>query len=312
MGLAMIAVMFYHGTFGIFLQYGKYIGCYGHWGVDVFLFVSGFGIYYALDKCGGCGIGRFYSRRIERIIPAALISGVILYSLGKVGILGLFGMELWYIRSILIIYLLSPLFYRLLKKYEPARVVVTITLLATVGVLVAVPLQLRNQPAFNTTMCWTLARLASFVVGMYIAQRNWSIRQVFSGKYICFCIIALPALMYVHYLRLAENSISTYLHLLPYVALAFCMPFICGVVCKVINFIPGVIRKSVEFFGVYSLEIYLVHEAVFNTVGNSHMRASARFIVAYGGSVLLALLLHFVAKNLLKWIKKAAILRESR
>jgi peptidoglycan/LPS O-acetylase OafA/YrhL len=226
--------------------------------------------------------------------------------------LGLFGLNLWYIRSILVIYLISPLIYALLIKYKPERVMVMMTLMATIGVLVAVPLQPKFPYELNTTVCWTLARLSSFVVGMYIAQGNWSIRQVFNIKYLCFSFIALPSLMIIHYIKLLEHSFSTYLHLLPYVALAFCMPFICGVICKIIKYIPGFLKKSVEFFGVYSLEIYLVHEAVFKIVRTLPMRASMRFVVAYVGSVLLALLLHFVVKMLVNLVKKTAILRESR
>ena len=52
MGLAMIVIMLFHNSFGVLGYFALPFSVYGHWGVDVFIFLSGFGIYHALKKNG--------------------------------------------------------------------------------------------------------------------------------------------------------------------------------------------------------------------------------------------------------------------
>lgn len=74
MGNAMVAIMLFHQHwlknsvfFDIFHQYG-------HWGVDIFLLVSGYGIANSLSKNN---IQTFYKNRFKRILPTCLLVGII-------------------------------------------------------------------------------------------------------------------------------------------------------------------------------------------------------------------------------------------
>ena len=72
---------------------------------------------------------------------------------------------------------------------------------------------------------------------------------------------------------------------------------------------PDFLRKIVIFFGTYSLEIYLVHEAIFKAVAALDIAAGLKLLLAYGVSALLALVLHYVAVWVLRAIRALASLR---
>ena len=118
MGLAMIAILLFHQEFIKGNPILDFFNHFGHWGVQIFLFVSGFGIYYALTK--SCECIPFYWRRIIRIMPAVIVGGILSCILAQESslfqnLLMLSGLSLWYIRTILILYLISPCLYVLFK-----------------------------------------------------------------------------------------------------------------------------------------------------------------------------------------------------
>lgn len=78
MGIAMVSIMLFHqdwiyGWNPIF----AFFHFYGNWGVDVFLFVSGFGLYYSLKN--DHRVIPFYKRRIIRILPLCILCGLFRY-----------------------------------------------------------------------------------------------------------------------------------------------------------------------------------------------------------------------------------------
>lgn len=123
MGLAMLMVLLYH-----FDQ----IHCYpGFLGVDLFLFLSSYGLCNSFEKYS---LGMFYKRRIIRIVPMFMMMGIgaciiaclshhshlsawdwfcNITSLNYYG-LGGFVFE-WYLSFLLLVYLLFPLLYKLCK-----------------------------------------------------------------------------------------------------------------------------------------------------------------------------------------------------
>ena len=131
MGFAMLLVLVYH--------YALYFGIYhspiivrGDIGVDVFLFLSGYGCCYSAVRHS---VKDFYLNRIRRIVPIYLIIELsvmlcdyFLYgvSVDKDGILRLFclsffvngDLSVWYIHASMLLYVLTPLLVFLLKRKE--------------------------------------------------------------------------------------------------------------------------------------------------------------------------------------------------
>lgn len=76
MGIAMMMIMLHHLYF-VGFPCNTLALDYGMLGVDIFLLLSGFGIYFSLAKNWDKPIGSFYRRRLVRIFPAAILAGIL-------------------------------------------------------------------------------------------------------------------------------------------------------------------------------------------------------------------------------------------
>lgn len=122
MGLAMIAIVCFHHGWMVIPGFTAFFSRFGLWGVDIFLFLSGFGCVYALNKYS---VTRFGSKRIVRILPTCAIAGCLIYVLDMHFAVErtmtylpvrLLSIHRWYIQAILICYMLCPLAYIVLRK----------------------------------------------------------------------------------------------------------------------------------------------------------------------------------------------------
>lgn len=109
MGCAILSVMLYHysplleaNTICLFKR--------GHYGVELFLLLSGMGLVHLLGKDNR--LGAFYYRRAIRILPALFLAYVAIHlSSGKSWIysFGCMGWNWWYIRGLFFYYMVAPL-----------------------------------------------------------------------------------------------------------------------------------------------------------------------------------------------------------
>lgn len=181
MGMAILWVVLFHSK----LQLGGILDTVqtiGYGGVDIFFLLSGIGLYYSLRKSEK--LLPFYGRRARRIFPAYLpfiavwliymiqtyewrtdiIIKVIAGNLFMTGWLsGIGGQFNWYVQVIFWVYLLSPLFYRLVvsltKKWQKGLLLVWAVLLGI---------------AFWTddNLLMGVSRLPVFLVGMLWAHEE--------------------------------------------------------------------------------------------------------------------------------------------
>ena len=121
MGWSIFWIMILHFGFYSIVPLG-FVAQYGYAGVEIFMFVSGFGLYFSLDKNPSLLI--FYRRRLLRIFPTYYIIGLLtsflifhdtvfqyLFRYTTIGFWlkdGLFAD--WFVPSILLLYLLAPFF----------------------------------------------------------------------------------------------------------------------------------------------------------------------------------------------------------
>ena len=72
-GLALIWIFFRHTSYYNQFTYGLLnpLVQIGDCGVDVFLFLSGFGLYFSYSKT--CNIKEFYVKRFFRLLPSVII-----------------------------------------------------------------------------------------------------------------------------------------------------------------------------------------------------------------------------------------------
>lgn len=125
-GFSILYIIFFHSGFNPL--FGR-----GYIGVDIFLFLSAFGLCFSLEKHS---LLFFYLRRLNRIYPLFVISNLLKYfiewyqgveisvwdSICDITGLTFFGIGgthlLWFIPSLMVLYILTPLLYHILNKYK--------------------------------------------------------------------------------------------------------------------------------------------------------------------------------------------------
>ena len=133
MGIAMLSIMLFHqGWIYGWNPFFAFFHFFGNWGVDIFFFVSGFGLYYSLSKDGN--IASFYKRRLLRLLPICLVCGLFRYIVDHILPVGVGGYptgvhevssnwmtilswDRWFIPVIMVYYLLMPLLFHGIEKY---------------------------------------------------------------------------------------------------------------------------------------------------------------------------------------------------
>lgn len=135
MAIAMLWIAIYHSYFPLtFKPFSFVLSKCGYGGVDLFIFLSGFGIYYACKKENDYLV--YIKRRLLKILPYSIplcILSALLNGYGMLDtIIDCLGLSIyfrnnligWYVSFILLMYLISPLYYKVFKR-KP--VVITIT-----------------------------------------------------------------------------------------------------------------------------------------------------------------------------------------
>lgn len=79
MGFAILWVMYFHIPLKFATEIGWFTHRIGFYGVDIFLFLSGLGVYFSLMKRPN--VLRFYKARLVRILPAYVIVACVSYCL---------------------------------------------------------------------------------------------------------------------------------------------------------------------------------------------------------------------------------------
>jgi len=285
MGWSILWIMMLHfGFYGV-TPLG-FVAQYGYAGVEIFMFLSGFGMYFSLDKSPS--LITFYRRRLFRIFPAYYIIGLLtsflifhdtasqyLFRYTTIGfwmVDGLFAD--WFIPSILLLYLLSPFFKAIGNKGLAA---ITILILVLSFFLVEL------NDLIDTEHYFLLYRVPAFLYGMICA--NW-LQHGRDMK--CYYIIMLACLPFFVWLYPQFHQVYRY----KYFSVMFMMPvFVCFfiLVSKYIKILNPLMRRM----GEASLEIYLTQGLFFYLIIHQIVVrsdvASFSFLIV---SILSACLLH--------------------
>lgn len=263
-GFAILWVVFFHAQLGLggWLYQVQRIG-YG--GVDLFFFMSGFGLYHSLNR--DQDLKRYLKRRVQRILPAYLpfclvwlLVMIPLYgggwitsariAFGNLTMLGYFAntplMINWYVSALAISLLVAPGLYVLLKPGKSYW-------LRTVGVLLA---------CFAVGLCFVnrmqymaASRLPVFVLGMIFASEHAA--SVDEKKTIPVLALGLCvglAGLYMALSRFKELLVSLGLYWHPFVLIT---PGLCAGLAWVFSKLPSRMLAPVRVLGAASFEIFL-------------------------------------------------------
>lgn len=268
MGLACLWVMLHHNVFDWpeSMYPLERLAIYGNLGVDIFLLLSGVGLYYAWSKKPR--LGDFYARRFVRLLVPYILLAVPYWAfwdlhLGKGNFLmDVFQLSLplkrilttWYVPAICTMYLFYPLIARFIFKGD--RWTRTVILCGIIMLSCLHCFYKKYEIYYNCEIA--LTRTAIFVVGCALGK---SVKdgEPMASHYpaLSFLWLILNEILRRHVSLGAAWIRFSYIPL----CLSTCI-VLAWVLERLERFEP--LRKLLRFFGERSLELYLTHVLIKN------------------------------------------------
>lgn len=279
MGTAILWIMLYHsefsftGIFPIFSSAASFLRLNGFGGVDIFLFVSGFGLFQSLSR--NSEPINFYKRRIKRILPTYLPVLIVwlLITLMPTSIKELLitlwnnltGLAFWlqrtpqfnwYILALPVFYLLAPVFFQIMQRWEKKGE------LALLGLTILVDICFLN----NYIMI-AISRFTIFALGMITGRYYWEKKEVGKGIEVFIYILGILGwgLLYVFRISAPQLLWNYGLYWYPFIFITpACVFFLCRLFDLLSKIAIGRLVSFIfEIMGTCSLEIYLLHINLF-------------------------------------------------
>lgn len=272
MGIAIIYICLFHMCDLISMNRIFY---YGYMGVDIFLLLSGMGLFFSWEKNNN--IKEFYIKRVERVLPAYLIIASIyilflavlenttglkwsIYIFTGINFWAYGDSIFWYIPATIVLYFLFPIFIKLLKneKQKNRNLILLIALFYIFAIIL-------GFSKYNYLLVF-LTRVPIFILGIYIGKLMKNRDEVINGKIMSILFLIGAFILYIASNISKEeviNKIGTKWIILLIVVIPLC--FFIGYVMEKLekNYVIKKINKLLVFFGKHSLEIYLVHVLIF-------------------------------------------------
>lgn len=308
MGIAIALIMLCHNQVWFWREWvnqlNTHIRAISQIGVDMFLFCSGFGLYFSYTRTPD--LGSFYRKRMVRILPAYFIMLAVwtfcawyyqenVYEfLRSYSLLSFFTrgeLIVWYVPAILLLYLLYPLAFRLTQSKK--------ALILSCGAIWAVSFVIALMPsipyaleAINEVL---IVRVPVFLLGAYWGRKKSQGISPFprsTAAYLTlFCVLTVFFLISMHIM----HGISWW-----WVnRLLFCPMTLCllGLLLPCLERTRGKgLYRFFVFLGTITLELYLIQERLL-VVLNSYIlfRFDTPFqqVCVYILSVVLAIALSF-------------------
>jgi peptidoglycan/LPS O-acetylase OafA/YrhL len=203
MGIAAIMILICHivGNGVTLPHFLSKIFSLGNYGVDIFMFVSGIGMFYSIDN-NNMPLTLWYKKRLVRIfVPYLLISvpycltRTIFYDFTFTEIiLNITTAEFWvlhrgawFVSAILPLYLVTPVLYRK-NSSNKERLIVALTVSTLMIVLSRISI---SDNALIHNIQFVLGRMPMFIIGYYIAT-NIRNKDCMQFKHILSIIMQAP------------------------------------------------------------------------------------------------------------------------
>ena len=240
-------------------------------GVDVFVFLSGFGLFYSLSSSNS--IKQFYQKRFHRVLLPYLVWGlffwiikdfiltrksflIFLYDFSLLSFWGSGIQTFWYIAFISLLYVIAPLLFKATRtKNEAVLCTLALSLVSVICYFLSKEYYSFLEIAFQ--------RLPHFMIGMYCGKLAKGDRKI-SGKLIIVLSFSVPVkivlgVMDFPFARLFNGYYAIFLIVL-YILVRSKM----GEKCQ-----TAFLRLSKV--GEISLELYIVHIGIRNLMGTMQL-----------------------------------------
>ncbi len=300
MGLAIVSIMLFHQYF----CYQYFIDCkplklftkFGHFGVDVFFFVSGMGIALSLARNS---LSSFFVNRVSRLIPAWLLVTALTYALlpGSKSAEGFLCwlFHLWFLNTLVLFYTLSPLLRLFVLRWGIGGIVVAAAACAVfLCFRFIAPWRIELAPEWRQLVDWSLFRLPVYMLGLYCgakgravaSSRLWSL-----GWAVPLFAVAVAMRLMVEYRWLTGGN-YWFADGCLYFFLAFAIPCICLYLARLGQLVSASRLHAVAcLLGTCSLELYLWHEWLYGKAYCCMVQYAWEGWLCLAGAMVLSLLL---------------------
>ncbi len=328
MGFAILFVVWFHSP--VFLDFFPvkavnraffWLKTFGYGCVDIFLLLSGLGIYSSLEKND---VSTFIKNRLLRITPVwwtyllflivvrRFVFGLSFTFTEILGFatytgfwLGLENQGAWYVYTIVLFYLISPVLYSLLK---------TSTHKTAAGLTLAAIALLVSASFIGSYKLIALSRLPVYVVGMYFsaALRDRPIRRRHWILLLLSFVLGV-VLLFVVYTRLAKYLWTFGLWWYPFLLIAPTFSLLLAKLFRTCSRFLRPLLKVFSLLGRSSLEILLVSVFAFtNTdrlripVRSGRVRSLLLTLIAAAIGILFHLAIDHLTKRVLRHRRNGA------
>lgn len=320
-GLSIISIIVFH-YFNDVIQWRRHDALYktailyhdifGSVGVEIFLFLSGVGLYYSM--CGNPSIKAFYAKRFKRVMIPYLFFGVVYWFIRDVILYseGLFHFAadlslvtfwisgtrvFWYIAFILIAYILFPFLFKIINgkingKDESGMVCILLVL----GWTALCCFIHHVSPDYYEKIEIALCRFPIFIAGCGYGKKIRN-REKFG---LSENILTVFGLILITLKMLCKSHLVDVEFFIPKRFLPFffsiSLIFILCYLLEMLN--SSKLNRALSFVGSYSLELFMTHVGIRSILLNAGFRTHR--IIMFTAYMLLSVMLSVVIRRVSK------------
>lgn len=308
MGVAIVIIVFAHSKIETSLSIVNFMKFIGYGGVDMFLMLSGIGIYFSLNSDND--VIAFYKRRVLRILPYTIPITLcfslyfednfvdVLYNvtslsfwLNTSGAIWNAGYD-WYIPSLLVMYLFSPFYLKLFDKNPRIITIISCCVVLMVAYLIS-----------NTDYAYLLVfitRIPIFLIGIltgYYVQKDIRISYK-TFAFLLFCFLVGICFLVLNKYYFQPMTLWLYgLWWYPFILITLPLLLILSMILAQFK---NYQYPILSFFGKYSLVIFLLHEKLLSVMSNIGFTSS--LILLNTLAIFLTLVIGYFYQNLVQKI----------
>ena len=266
MGAAIVFIILFHVPLARTDAFFGLRRC-GNIGVDMFLFLSGIGLWYAWTKQPS--VTHFYRRRLLRLFPAWLVVSSAYYlqrfDFEAGDYLDLFlditvnwgfwlhdELTFWYVPAIMMLYLWAPLYMKLIARHPVFRWVPVLMVCWCVIVQWVVPV---HQAVGHIEIFWS--RVPIFFLGINCGELVRQDRRIEpAGRWLVWITLLMTAAACIWLEQMRHGRFPLFAERMVYIPLTVSLLLL---LCDFFRIVPAWCSRTCVFLGGLSLEIYLIH-----------------------------------------------------
>lgn len=270
MAIAILWIAVLHATMWFPIEIINWIKLIGQGGVDIFLFISSFGLYYAFQK--GTSNKEFITKRILRIIPYFLpialfrwyymdysfTNGLLLVSTMSFWVLG--DRSMWYVSAIIPLYILTPFYLQKIKGHERLATIITVVVTLLCGYFF-----------FNTNVIVFVARIPVFFLGFLAGKYSFEKKEITTKALLVHLVGMVIGFAILRYsFQFGEEVLWGYgLYWYPFLLISWPLCILIGYFFALTDKIKFTfLSTTFDKIGRVTFEFYLLHELIIKIVSN--------------------------------------------